>query len=232
MSFVRINPTTEYDPATQTIRQDGQTRPAGLAALGFSTLLEVQQQIKGEAPSTQAASQAEPLPAAEPRRTLSPTGAPLITLSAEPAPNPWNYTGPASRNPYYVTPGVRMEDGAIEGYEKWFDTAQVLQASATGGAPETAYGMRVVTEEGAQEALRLVQEYVAEATLEATVFGAGGGPWRADKPSYHVVLPGGSHLNAAAILDSYYHRGQGVTALSDLMLRDELRWASGRGTLG
>jgi len=232
MGFVRINPTTEYDPSTQTIRQDGQTRPAGLAALGFSTLLEVQQQIAGGTSEAQAKPQSEPPPAAAPQRALSASGAPLITLSAAPAANPWNYTGPAARNPYYVVPGTPMEDGAIEGYENWFDTARVLHSSPTGGAPEVAYTMRVVTEEGAREALRLVQEYVAEATLEATVFGAEGGPWRADKPSYHVVLPGGSHLNAAAILDSYYHRGQGVTALSDLMLRDELRFQSGRSSLG
>lgn len=125
-----------------------------------------------------------------------------------------------------------MEDGAINGYEKWFETARVLQFSPTGGPPETDHTMRVATEEGAREALRLVQEYVAEATLEATVFGAGGGPWCADKPSYHVVLPGGTYLDAAAILDRYYNRGQGVTALSDLVLRDELRFLTGYGSLG
>ena len=230
MSYVRINPTTEYDPATRTIRQDGQTRPAGLAALGFSTLLEVQQQIRKGTP--EAPAQPEVSPPAAPQRALSATGAPLIAPSANPAANPWGYTGPAARNPYYITPGTPMQDGFVQGYENWFQTASVLHIGPGGGPASAAYGMRVVTEEGAQEALRLVQEYVPEATLEASVFGSGGGPWCADKPSYHVVLPSGSQLNAAAILDSYYNRGQGVTALSDLMLRDELRWQSGRGSLG
>jgi hypothetical protein len=232
MSFVRVNSTTEYDPSSLTIRQDGQTRPAGLAALGFSTLLEVQQQGRQGAPEA-AAQTATPAPdPAATQRALTASGAPQISLSATPAANPWGYSGPAARNPYYVTPGIRMEDGAVAGYDKWFQTAIVTQAGTTGGPPGIAYTMRVVTEEGAQEALRLVQEYVPEATLEASVFGSGGGPWLADKPSYHVILPGGGSLNAAAILDSYYHRGQGVTALSDLVLSNELRWHSGRGSLG
>jgi len=222
MPFVCINATTEYDPTTRTIRQDGQTRPAGLAALGFSTILEVQQQLGGAAAP-------ETPPAALPARgQVTSSGAPLIVASAEPAPNPWDYTGPAARNPYYITPGTPMEDPFVAGYENWFQTARVLQTDLTTGSSATSYTMRVVTEEGAQEALRLVREYIPDACLEASVFGGGGGPWCADKPSYHVVLPSGSHLNAAAILDSYYSRGQGVTALSDLTLRDELRWQSFR----
>ncbi|MBM3747402.1 MAG: hypothetical protein FJW34_16580 [Acidobacteria bacterium] len=230
MSYVRINATTEYDPITRTIRQDGQTRAAGFAALGFSTLLEVQQQFRGEGAGQEPA--APPAtPSASLRGQLSPSGAPLIVASVTPAANPWGYTGPAARNPYYVTPGTPMEDGAVQGYEKWFQPAQVLQAHPTTGSVSIAYSMRVVTEEGAREALRLVQEYLPEATLEATVFGAGGGPWRADRPSYQVALPCGERLNAAAVLDSYYNRGQGVTALSDFMLRDELRWLSGHVAL-
>jgi hypothetical protein len=230
MSYVRINPTTEYDPATQTIRQDGQTRAAGLAALGFSTLLEVQQQARGDSSAAPAQPESAPAASPTPQRLLSASGAPLIALSEQPAANPWNYTGPASRNPYYLGAGTPLENGLIPGYENWFQAARVLQTSTPSGVPETAYTMRVVTEEGAREALRLVQEYVPEATLEASVFG--GGPWGADKPSYHVILPNGGSLNAAAILDSYYQRGQGVTALSDFVLRDELRWQCGCGSLG
>jgi len=235
MSYVRINSTTEYDPATRTIRQDGQTRPAGLAALAFSNVLEVQQEVRRAAsgepapattPSPAVAPDPSP-PAAPPALTAS--GAPLITLRAEPAANPWNYTGPAARNPYYLAPGVSTGDAGVAGYEKWFQTANVLQASPSGGPPVVAYTMREVTEEGAQEALRLVQEYVPEAAVEATVFGGAGGPWCADKPTYSIRLPNGTRLNAAAILDSYYNRGQGVTALSDLTLRDELRWQCGWG---
>lgn len=229
MSFVRINPTTEYDPATRTIRQDGQTRPAGLAALGFSTLLEVQQEVRRTASGEPVPAAApEPSPAAPPALTTG--GAPLITLRAEPAANPWNYTGPAARNPYYLAPGLRTPaDGGVAGYENWFQTASVYQANPSGGPPGVLYTMREANEEGAQEALRLVQEYVPEAAIEATVFGSGGGPWCADKPTYSVRLPNGTRLNAAAILDSYYNRGQGVTALSDLTLRDELRWHIGGG---
>lgn len=228
MAYVRINSTVEYDPATNTVRQDGQTRPAGLAALGFSTLLEVQQQLRGETPQP---APAQTAPATAARGLVTASGAPMITPATTPAPNPWDYTGPAARNPYYITPGTPMGDGFVKGYENWFQAAAVLQAHSAGAAPVVAYVMRVTTEEGAREALRLVQEYVPSATLEATVFGAQGGPWCADKPSYHVVLPGAGHLNAAAILDSYYNRSQGVTALSDLVLRDELRWQIGRSDL-
>lgn len=228
MSYVRINSTVEYDPITKTVLQDGQTRPAGLAALAFSTVLEVQQQLR--APSPEAPAGETPVAPATVVPQLTASGAPLIALRATPASNPWNYSGPAARNPYYIVPGVPLEDGLIKGYENWFQSAQVLGAGASGTS--VAYPMRVVTEEGAQEALRLVQEYVPEATLQATVFGAQGGPWCADKPTYYVVLPGGVQLNAAAILDSYYSRGQGVTALSDLTLRDELRWQVGNPGLG
>jgi hypothetical protein len=229
MSYVRINATTEYDPITSSIRQDGQTRPAGLAALGFSTLLEVQQQLRGGSSGQEAARPAAAPSSAPLRGQLSASGAPLIVASETPAANPWGYTGPAARNPYYVTPGTPMEDGTVQGYENWFQSANVLYASPSGPVG-TAYTMRVVTEEGAQEALRLVQEYLPDATVQATVFGSGGGPWCADKPSFEVVVAGGTRLNAAAILDSYYNRGQGVTALSDLMLREELRWLSGCGS--
>jgi hypothetical protein len=228
MSYVRINSTVEYDPATNTVRQDGQTRPAGLAALAFSTVLEVQQQLRAQSPEAPAGDTPVAPAAVVPQLTAS--GAPLITLRATPASNPWNYSGPAARNPYYIVPGVPLEDGLIKGYENWFESAQVGAAGSSGAG--VAYTMRVVTAEGAQEALRLVQEYVPEATLEATVFGAQGGPWCADKPTYYVALPGGAQLNAAAILDSYYSRGQGVTALSDLTLRDELRWQAGNPGLG
>jgi hypothetical protein len=230
MAYVRINSAVEYDPASNLIRQDGQTRPAGLAALGFSTILDVQQQLRGEAPQPAPAAAAAPAPPAHGQLTAS--GAPLIQLATTPAANPWEYTGPAARNPYYITPGTVMQEGLVPGYENWFETTPVLQPGATAGSSSVAYTMRVPTEEGAQEALRLVQEYVPEATVEATVFGAGGGPWCAGKPSYYVVLPSGSRLNAAALLDSYYNHGQGVTALSDLVLRDELRWQTGRSDLG
>ncbi len=230
MSYVRINAAVEYDPATNTVRQDGQTRPAGLAALGFSTILEVQQQLRGESPEVVPTQ--SPAPAASPRGQLTASGAPLISLSATPAPNPWDYQGPAAHNPYYITPGTPMEEGLVQGYELWFQPAQVCISETPGAAPTVAYTMRVTTEEGAQEALRLVQEYVPEATLEATVFGAQGGSWCADRPTHYIVLPGGCSLNAAAILDSYYHRGRGVTALSDLSLRAELRWQTGMTALG
>jgi hypothetical protein len=230
MSYVRINSTVEYDPATNTVRQDGQTRPAGLAALAFSTVLEVQQQLRAQSPEAPAGDTPVAPAAVVPQLTAS--GAPLITLRATPASNPWNYTGPAACNPYYTMPGIPLEDGFVKGYEKWFESAHVLAAEGTGASSEGAHTMRVATEEGALEALRLVQAYVPAATLEAALFGAQGGPWRADKPTYYVALPSGGRLDAAAILESYYSRGTGVTALSDLVLRDELRWQTGNPGLG
>lgn len=220
MAYVRINSSVEFDPLANTIRQDGQVRPAGLAALGFSTLLEVQQQLRAqkepEAPNPE-----------KPEAVLSAAPGELV-LRSTPAPNPWNYTGPAASNPYYTTPGIPLQDGFVREYGEWLQTAQVHSS-----LPEASnYAMLVATEAGAQEALRLVQEYVPDASLEGTVFGAGGGPWRADKPSFHIALPNGGRLNAGALLASYYNQGRGVTALSDLVLRDELRWQTGSSRLG
>jgi hypothetical protein len=220
MAYVRINSSVEFDPLANTIRQDGQERPAGLAALGFSNLLEVQQQFRALAGS-------QPGSPEKPEAVLSsaPGG---LGLRQTPAPNPWNYTGPAASNPYYTMPGTPLQDGFVKEYEDWVETARVQS-----GVPEGAtYAMPVATEAGAREALRLVQQYVPDASLEATVFGAAGGPWRADKPSCYVVLPSGCRLNAAALLGSYYNQGWGVTALSDLVLRDELRWQTGHSNLG
>ncbi len=220
MAYVRINPSVEYDPLANTVRQDGQVRPAGLAALGFSNLLEVQQQLRPpEGPEA-------PHPAA-PEALLSAAPGELA-LRSTPAPNPWNYTGPAASNPYYTMPGVPLQDGFVREYGEWLQTAQVHSSVPEG----SSYAMPVATEAGAREALRLVQHYVPDASLEATVFGAGGGPWCADRPSFHITLPSGGRLNAAALLASYYNQGRGVTALSDLVLRDELRWQTGSSRLG
>jgi hypothetical protein len=215
MAYVRINSSVEFDPLANTIRQDGQVRPAGLAALGFSTLLEVQQQFRAPGGSESAGTD-------KPEVVLSSAPAQL-ELCAGPAPNPWNYAGPAASNPYYTMPGVPLQEGFVKEYGGWFETATVQS-----GVPESAsYGMQVATETGAAEALRLVQQYVPEARVEGAVFGGTGGPWCANKPTYCVVLPNGCRMDAAALLNSYYNRGWGVTTLSDLVLRDELRWQTG-----
>lgn len=204
MSYIRINSAVEYDPLTNMLRQDGQVREAGLAGLGFSTLLEAQEQIRAQG-------QANPGPTPPPQAPASPA----------PAPDPWGYTGPAAASPYYVTPEKPLADERVTEYERWVQLATVSAPDGSG------YAMQVATEEGAREALRLVQQWAPGASIEQTVFGAAGGPWRADKPTYHVVLPNGDRLNAASLLASYYNEGRGVMVLSDLMLQSQLRSLAG-----
>ena len=75
------------------------------------------------------------------------------------------------------------------------------------------------TSEGAQEALRLVQQYDPGATLGSSRFGASGGPWLADKDTREITLSNGNRLNAGLLLGNYYNQGQGVTARSDQTLQ-------------
>lgn len=208
MSYIRINAAVEYDPLTNMIRQDGQVREAGLAGLGFSTLLEAQEQIRAQGQG-QAGGGAAPAPS------------PQVPVTPAPAPDPWGYTGPATASPYYVTPEKPLEEGRVKEYERWVQLAHVSGPDGRG------YAMQVATEEGAREALRLVQQWAPGASIDQTVFGAAGGPWRADKPTYYVVLPNGDWLNAASLLASYYNQGRGVMVLSDLVLQGQLRSLAG-----
>jgi hypothetical protein len=227
MAYIRVNSSVEYDPVSNTVRQGGQVRPGGFAALGFSNLPEVQEAMRALAPA-EAGSGQKPAPAGAPAAAVTASGAPQIILSPTPVPNPWDYQGPAASNPYYTQPGVPMRDGFVAGYENWFETCTVLPGADLTGGEHT---IRVASHEGAQEALRLVQQYVPGASVRASDPGAFAGPWYGDKPALYIALPNGGRLDAAAILDSYYDRGRGVSALSDLVLHAELRWQTGLGGL-
>lgn len=167
------------------------------------------------APSTAAA----PAPAesvAPATGLVTASGAPNIVLNSTPSDAQPDYSGPAAENPYF---GVLRPDNVV-GFEKWFQPIQVAQPEDLGSytwPPNFS-----ATEEGAQEALRLVQQYVPEAKIQPFYYSGQVGQTR----SHAIALPNGDWLNAGLLLDSYYHQGQGVNAWSDGMLRSQL---AGRG---
>jgi hypothetical protein len=143
------------------------------------------------------------------------SGAPSIIRLSTPVANQWGYTGEAAYNPYFVTPSNPMRDGLVTGYGQWFETNHI------GGISDAEMNVNYsATQDGAQEALRLVQKYDPGATLGSSRFGATGiGPWLADKDTREVVLSNGTHVNAGLLVGSYYNHGQGVTATSDQLLQ-------------
>jgi hypothetical protein len=151
------------------------------------------------------------------------SSAPKVVLKETPARNQWNYTGPAAYNPFYVNTGNPERPGMIEGFEHWFEPVEVIVAEGYGQGQRMPYQWGT-TEEGAAEALRLVQQYEPGARLEAKVLG--GWPWMSDRPVQHIVLPGGHNLVAGYVLDSYYNHGRGATAGSDFRLASKLRHIS------
>lgn len=174
-------------------------------------------------------SAAAPAPAA---LTVSPnagkttaSGAPEIKLAQDPVANAWNYAGPAAKNPYFMTTGTAPDTSTVKGYSNWFANVTVY-SGITNGVDHVVNPMNSATLEGAKEALRLVQMYEPNAQLESVRMGEGAGPYLADGPTYSVVLPDGSRLNAGAILNSYYHGGAGVSAESDMSLAAEVRASS------
>jgi len=145
---------------------------------------------------------------------LTASGAPSIVRLANPVANQGSYSGEAAFNPYFTTPSNPLQDGLVAGFSNWFE------ANRIGGVSNAEMNLtHSATQEGAQEALRLVQRYDANATLEASHFGGAGSPWSAEKDTREIVLSNGTHLNAGLLLGSYYNRGQGVTSTSDLMLQ-------------
>lgn len=221
MSYVRINANLEYDPQANLVREGGKVREAGLAALAFSSLLEVQEQVRANAAAVAGETASSPGTS----RPAAQAGAnPTSSEALNPPPAVNAYQGPAARNPYFATAENPLREGRVTEFGTWFEIATV---GAQTGSNAFGYRMRVATEQGAREALRLVQEWSPEAALEASVFGAAGGPWRADKPTYYIVLPNGEKLDAASLLASYYNHGRGVTVLSDIALRNELSYLTG-----
>ena len=142
------------------------------------------------------------------------TGAPSVVRLTTPIDNQWGYTGEAAHNPYFVTPSNPLRDGLVTGFPNWFEGNHITGISS--GDMSTSHS---ATSEGAQEALRLVQQYDSGATLGSSRFGASGGPWLAEKDTRQITLTNGTQLNAGLLLGSYYNQGHGVTATSDLMLQ-------------
>lgn len=149
---------------------------------------------------------------------LTASGAPDIRLN-EPVSNQYKYTGPASTNPYFTTPSNPLRAGYVLGFGKWFNNAEIL-GGKTG--PMQANQSYFATEEGAKEALRLVQQYEPEATIVQMTWG--GGPYSASSLMPYISLPGENRLlNAGGLLASYYHGGSGVTTSSDADLERTIR---------
>jgi hypothetical protein len=143
-------------------------------------------------------------------------------VNTAPARNQYNYSGPASLNPYFTNPGNPLREGYVAGFDNWFSgTAAIFGPDQKATAANPTY---FASQEGAQEALRLVQQYEPGATLTARSWG--GGPFLSNQPMYFISLPGGQELNAGGILDGYYNRGCGVTIASDLDLQRTVQSAS------
>lgn len=142
------------------------------------------------------------------------SGAPSVVRLTKPVANQWGYTGEAAYNPYFITPSNPLRDGFVTGFSNWFEGNHISGISSADMNPSYS-----ATPEGAQEALRLVQQYDPGATLGSSRFGSYGGPWLADKDTREIMLSNGNRLNAGLLLGSYYSQGQGVTARSDQMLQ-------------
>jgi hypothetical protein len=151
---------------------------------------------------------------------LTASGAPLIELNERPAGNQYGYIGLAALNPYFTTPSNPNRAGYVLGFQNWFRDAQILGGKS---GPVPANKLYYSTEEGAQEALRLVRQH--EPGAELTQFQWGGGPFSASNAMYYVKLPGERMMNAGLILNGYYNGGEGVTISSDDDLARSVRSA-------
>jgi hypothetical protein len=117
-----------------------------------------------------------------------------------------------------------LAPGYVAGFANWYTPINVTgTSSAPGGGAYTMNGSYGTTQEGAQEALRLVQTYAPGATIASDRFGAGGGPYQADVASNVIQLPNGTQMNAGLILNDYYNGGQGVTTMSDQRLQLDVK---------
>lgn len=148
------------------------------------------------------------------------SGAPLIQNNEKGAANQYGYIGPATLNPYFTTPSNPLREGYVVGFRNWFADAMIL-----GGlnGPIPANKMNYSTEEGAQEALRIVQQFAPGASVVQSVWQSG--PFAVDKPIYEIELDGGRRLNAGGVLCGYYNQGYGVTISSDETIRRAIQLA-------
>ena len=144
------------------------------------------------------------------------SGAPLIQPNTTPTSNQYGYAGPAAYNPYFTNPGNPLREGYVLGFGNWFQSAQIVGPKSTVSANELNYA----TQDGANEALRLVQQYAPKAELTSETFASG--PFAADKPMWMVAMPDGRMLNAGNILNAYYNHGCGVCVSSDAELQQAI----------
>jgi hypothetical protein len=149
------------------------------------------------------------------------SGAPKIADNAVPTRNQYNYTGPAAKNPYFTNPGNPLREGYVAGFNNWFINNPAIVGPNQKSTP--ANPVYYATEEGAKEALRLVQQYEPGAQLVSRAWG--GGPFLSNQPMYSITLPNGKELNAGGILESYYNHGCGVAISSDWELERTVRLA-------
>ncbi len=136
-----------------------------------------------------------------------------VTPNSKPAANQWNYSGPAAYNPYSTS---APRTGLVTPFESWFQTIQVTPSAGIQGGGYTMNRVQTASEQGAQEALRLVQQYAPGATVES--MSVSNPAWGANQPVYMIALPNGERMNAGLILDGYYNHGTGVNAGSDTTL--------------
>jgi len=148
------------------------------------------------------------------------TGAPLIVNNEEGAKNQYGYSGPATLNPYFTTPSNPLRDGYVMGFGNWFSNPMIV-GGRTGPIPANKH--QYSTEEGAQEALRIVEQFEPGATVVQSIWQSG--PYSVDKPMFEIQLEDGRRLNAGGVLTSYYTMGHGVTTSSDETIRRSIQLA-------
>lgn len=148
------------------------------------------------------------------------SGAPKIELNAVAAKNQYNYSGPAAFNPYFTTPSNPLRAGYVTGFQNWFQEPLILGGDR---GPTPANKQMFSTAEGAEEALRLIQQYEPEATVVERPWG--GGMFTSNIPMYYISVPGGRQLNAGSVLYNYYHGGYGAATSSDTDLERAIRFS-------
>lgn len=148
------------------------------------------------------------------------SGAPEIKPNPSPVKNQYGYAGPAAQNPYFTSPGNPLRPGYVRGFENWFEENWVVGGKGPIQTPLNK--TNCATEEGAQEALRLVQQQLPGAKIVKSTWGSEGGPYTAIKPTWEIELPGGARINAGGILNTYYNQGYGVTIASDTYLQQHV----------
>jgi len=148
------------------------------------------------------------------------SGTPLIILNSQPAAG---YQGPAAYNPYYWTGETPYQAGTVVGYQNWFQTIDIGTFDPSSNAVSFEVDPRCSANlAGGEEALRLVQQYVPNATLRAQDFPC---QLPGQPQSYDVQLPNGELMNAGLILASYYNESYGVTQGSDAFLQEQCQIA-------